>query len=109
MTGWFVDIAASWVLLVVASITAVIFGYLYLYVIKLLGGCIIWISIILIQLTLLGGAGYTWYYRDLKYRPDNKMYDYMTWTMYGILILWFVVALLVCCFRHAIKIGIAVF
>lgn len=37
------------------------------------------------------------------------MYNYMTWGAYGLWGLTALVLILLCCFRHAIKVGIAVF
>jgi small-conductance mechanosensitive channel len=103
------DIAASWKVLIISSITALIFGYLYLFVIRLLGGLIIWVSIVIIQLSLLAGGIYTIMYRDQKFDSEEKTYTYMSWAAYLFFILFAVVFVLVCCFWHAIKIGIAVF
>merc|ERR1712226_1034602 len=109
INGWFRDIISAWVCLAISSVTALILGYLYLFVVRLLGGMIVWVSFALIWVSLVGGGAYSWYYRDLKYRPDNAKYDYLTWASYGLWILSVVVFFLICCFRHAIKVGIAVF
>ena len=109
INGWFNDIVNAWMCLAISSVTAVILGYLYLFVVQLLGGYIVWVSFALIWLSLVGGGAYSWYYRDLKYRPEADMYNYLTWTSYGLWILSVVVFFLICCFRHAIKVGIAVF
>lgn len=58
------DIASSWQMLAISSVTALIFGYLYLWVIRLIGGAIVWVSIIVIELALLAAGLYSWYYRD---------------------------------------------
>jgi hypothetical protein len=109
VTGAFKDITDSWMILVISSITAVILGYIFLFVIQALGGYIVWISFILIVLALVVGGGYTWYQRDVKYRMEDNMFKYMTWGAYGLWGLAGLVCLLLCCFRHAIKVGIAVF
>ena len=42
------DIAYSWKVIVISSVTAIVLGYIYLGLIRLLGGLIIWLSIILL-------------------------------------------------------------
>jgi hypothetical protein len=103
------DIAASWMVLIIASVTAVIFGYLYLFVIRLVGGAIVWISIAVIEIALLASAVYTMMYRNEKFKEEEATYDYLTYAMYVLFGLTAVTLILVCCFWHAIKIGIAVF
>ena len=103
------DIAASWMVLVISSVTAVIFGYLYLFVIRLVGGLIVWVSIVIIELTLLASAVYTMMYRDEKFSKEEATYDYLTYATWVLFGLTAVTLILVCCFWHAIKIGIAVF
>lgn len=107
--AWMNDIMAAWMVIAISSVTALVFGYLYLWVIRLVGGCIIWISIIIIELALLFAGAYSWYYRDTKYTPEEKTYDYMTWASYVLWGLAGIVLILVCCCWSAIKIGIAVF
>ena len=109
MQSWMKDVALAWPMIAVSSVTALIFGYLYLFVIRLIGGGIIWFTIILLELLLLGGGAYTWFYKGLKYRPEDPMFDYMSYAAYTLWGLCAVLLILVCCFWHAIKIGIAVF
>ena len=103
------DIVDAWPVLLASSVTALIFGYLYLWIIRLIGGSIIWLSIIVIEVALLLAGAYTWYYRGRKYTQEDKMFQYLTYAAYGIWGLCGLVFILVCCFWHAIKIGIAVF
>lgn len=103
------DIVSSWHMLLISSITALIFGYLYLFVIRIVGGTIIWASILIIELALILGGAYTWWYRGRKYSPEDNVFKYLTWGAYVIWALAIIVLFLVCCFWHAIKIGIAVF
>ena len=46
--GYLKDIVDSWAVLLISSVTALIFGYLYLWIIRLIGGSIIWLSIVVI-------------------------------------------------------------
>lgn len=96
-------------IIALSSVTALIFGYLYLWVIRLVGGCIIWISIIVIELAFIFAGCYTWYYKGIKYKPDSDTFKYMTWAAYGAWGLAALVLFLVCCCYQNIKIGIAVF
>ena len=99
----------SWHIILVSSVSALVLGYLYLFVIRLIGGLIIWLSIILIELFLWGASFYTFYYRTYNYAADTKTYDYLTWGAYALMALAILVLILMCCCWHAIKIGIAVF
>ena len=103
------DIVKSWPILLISSVTALIFGYLYLWVIRLIGGVLIWISIAFIEIALIAGGFYTYWYRGRKYAPEDEVFKYMTWGSYVLWGLGVLVFFLVCCFWHAIKIGIAVF
>ena len=109
-TQWMQDIVSAWLVIAVSSVTALVFGYLYLWIISLIGGTIIWVSIAIIQFTLLFGGAYTMYYRSIAYKQDvDKEYDYLTWLGYGLFVLVGIIFFLVCCCFNAIKIGIAVF
>ena len=107
--SYITDIARSWPILLISSVTALIFGYLYLWIIRLVGGVLIWISIAVIEIALIAGGFYTWWYRGRKYTPEDEVFKYMTWGAYVLWGLGVLVFFLVCCFWHAIKIGIAVF
>ena len=107
--SWIIDIMDSWHIILVSSVSALVLGYLYLFVIRLIGGLIIWLSIILIEIFLLGSSIYTFYYRTYNYSVDSNTYNYMTWGAYALLALAVLVLILMCCCWHAIKIGIAVF
>ncbi len=48
LTSYIADIAYSWRLIAICSATAVILAYLYLILIRFLGGVIIWLTIILL-------------------------------------------------------------
>ena len=103
------DIFKTWHILAISSVTALVLGYLYLFVIRIIGGLIIWLSIILIEIFLFAASMYTFYRRSYEVDADTKLYDYMTWAGYAILALAVIVLIIMCCCWHAIKIGIAVF
>lgn len=48
LTSYVADIAYSWKVILAGSLTAIILGYLYLLIIRCVGGVIIWLSIFLI-------------------------------------------------------------
>jgi hypothetical protein len=107
--SWVEDIFKTWHILAISSVTALVLGYLYLFVIRIIGGLIIWLSIILIEIFLFSASIYTFYRRTYEIDHDTKLYDYMTWAGYAILALAVIVLIIMCCCWHAIKIGIAVF
>ena len=49
-------------MILVASAVALVLSYLYLFVIRLIGGWIIWVCFDLIFLLLLGGGFYSYFY-----------------------------------------------
>jgi hypothetical protein len=84
-------------------------GYLYLYVIRLLGGVIIWLSFALSLLIIAASGFYTYFYARNEYDPLNPTYRYLEIASY---VLWGIagalLVLILCCV-NAIKIGVAVF
>ena len=58
LTSYLADIANSWQVIVVSSVTAILLGYIYLLLIRYLGALIIYFSIVLLQLALIGGGVY---------------------------------------------------
>jgi len=107
-TAWAFDIARTWPVLAVGSVTALIISYIYLFIIRCIGGLIIYLSILLIEAALIVGGWYTYQYRN-EYEKDNDFYDYFTWGSYVIWGLAVVVLFAVCCCWGAIKLGIAVY
>lgn len=98
----------SWQVILVSAVTALILAYLYLFMIRLVGGIIIYISIVLIIIGLTGGGLYAFFKAD-DYDTEDPFHSYVTWAAY---VIWgidvLVILSVLCCF-HAIKIGIAVF
>ena len=60
MTQYFADVAYSWKVLAICSGTALVLAYLYLFLIRLIGGILVWGTIILLQASLLAGGYYVW-------------------------------------------------
>ena len=48
VTAYIADIAYTWKLIALSTVTAIVFGYLYLLIIRCCGAVIVWLSIILL-------------------------------------------------------------
>lgn len=59
---WCYSIGKSWQVILVAIPVAVVLGYIYLFVIRLVGGFIIWFSFALIVTVLTVIGFYSWFY-----------------------------------------------
>lgn len=59
---WVFSIAKAWPVICVSIPVAVILGYLYLFIIRAIGGFIIWLSFAVIVLTLAAVGLYAWFY-----------------------------------------------
>ena len=68
-----------------------------------------YVSILLGMGSLFILGVYTWYWRGVKYRPEEDIYDYLTWSAYACWGLCGLIGLIVCCCWEAIQVGIAVF
>ena len=108
VTSYLADIANSWQVILIASITSILLGYIYLILIRWMGAFIIWLSIILLQLSLIGGGVYMYFESD-TYDEDS---DYRDWLKYAAYAIWGVAGLFLCCICccwNSIRIGIAVY
>lgn len=108
-TQYFYDIYASWAVILVASICSILIAYLYLFVLRALGGVIIWITIALTFVILLAAGFYSYFVAKESYETDDPAYNYCE---YGGYVAWGLAGLLVvtlCCCMGAIQLGIAVF
>jgi len=61
-TQYFYDIYKSWAVILVASIVSILIAYAYLFVLRAIGGIIIWASIILTFIILIAGGFYSYFY-----------------------------------------------
>lgn len=61
-TTYFYDIYKSWAVILVASLLAVIVAYMYLFLIRYLGGVIIWLSFAVSFLVILGAGFYSYFW-----------------------------------------------
>ena len=108
LTSYIADVAYSWKVIIVCSVTAVALGYIYLLLIRCMGALIIWLSIVLLQVSLIGGGAYMYMESD-SYEEESDYRDYLKYAAYGI---WGVAAMFlccVCCCWRSIQIGIAVY
>ena len=108
MTSYIADIATAWKVIAVCAATSLVLAYLYLFLVKCIGGLIVWASIAAIQISLIGGGAYC-FVQSGNYDEDH---DYYTWLKYAAYVIWGVGALFLCCICccwTAIRIGIAVY
>lgn len=68
---YFYDIMICWPLLLAATGLSLIMGYLYLFVMRCLGGAIVWFMIFLTEACLVAGGAYCWYLRGSKYTVED--------------------------------------
>jgi hypothetical protein len=105
----FYDIQTCWAVILVASICTFILAYIYLFLIKLLGGIIIWVSLACSLLLFIGAGFYSYFPARNQYDPADPTYDYLayaayvSWALAGILLIT-----ILFCF-NAIQLGVAVF
>ncbi len=62
---WISSIAKSWQVILVSIPVAILLGYIYLFVIRLIGGFIVWVSFTLIVLALAAVGFYSFFYLKL--------------------------------------------
>jgi hypothetical protein len=106
---WISSIAKSWQVILVSIPVAIILGYIYLFIIRLIGGFIVWVSFVLIILALAAVGFYSFFYLKYQYVVDDPIRKYIEWGAYAAWSLSGIVALSLLCCCSAIKIGIAVF
>lgn len=61
------DIYKSWPVILVASVVAVIIAYMYLFLIRYLGGVMLWISFAFSLILFISAGFYTWFWARPKY------------------------------------------
>jgi hypothetical protein len=105
---YFYDIMICWPLLLISLGVAIVLSYIFLYIMRCLGGMIVWLMILLTEASLIAGGIYCWYLRSSKYTPEDDptftylaIASYVLWGIGGLLIL-----LMFCC-CSAIRLGIA--
>ena len=108
ITSYIADIAYSWKVIAICSGSAILLGYIYLALIRLLGAIIVWLSIILLQIALIGGGAYV-YIQHEEYPEESDYRDWVKYAAYGIWGVAGLYLLCVCCCWNTIRIGIAVY
>jgi choline transporter-like protein 2/4/5 len=107
-TTYFYDIYKSWAVILVASIVAVIIAYIYLIILRYMGGWIIYISIGLTFVVLSAAGLYSYFIARNKYEPEDPTYDYLAYAAYICWGLVGVLGIVLCCCLNALNLGIAV-
>lgn len=108
-TNYMYDIATTWPVIVVASVVAVILSYLYLFMVRCMGGMIIWFSIIVSFLILTAAGFYAYFFGANEFEVTDPTHEYVKYAAYVSWGLAGVILLAVCCCFNAIQLGIAVF
>lgn len=104
----FADIAASANVLAWSCLSALVLGYLFLFVIRCIGGLIIYVFLLVLLACLGFGGLYVKTMADQRDDADSYK-DYMTWGAYALWVLAGIELLCICCCWSAIKIAIAVY
>uniref|UniRef100_A0A914DSU6 Choline transporter-like protein n=1 Tax=Acrobeloides nanus TaxID=290746 RepID=A0A914DSU6_9BILA len=115
------DLSVTWGQILVLLLASAVASLIWTFIMRLLGGFMIWLSILLLLGLLAGGSGYCWYHwkllkdagavDDFSFQPVFSVYFEMptTWMIFAIilsilLIIMFVIFLFV---RSRIKIAVA--
>jgi len=109
VTQYIADIAYSWKILAISSGTAILLGYFYLILIRLIGAILIWGTIIVLQAALVAGGYYVWKESESAQYAESDYKDYIKYAAYGIWGLAGLYFLCICCCWKAIRLGIAVY
>ena len=105
----FYDVQKCWAVILVGTLCAIVISYAYLFIIKYLGGIIVWFSLFGSVVLFAGAGWYSFVPARAKYEIDDPTYKYLEyvayicWGLSGVLVL-----AIVCCF-NTIQLGVAVF
>jgi len=108
VTSYIADIAFAWKVIAICSVTAIVLGYLYLLIIRLIGAIIVWGSIMLLQFSLIGAGVYV-YLQHERYDEGDEHREWVKYASYVIFGIAGLFLLCLCCCWNAIRIGIAVY
>jgi len=103
------DVAASWKVLAISAVTALILGYLFLFIIRCIGGAIIYLCLLLILCCFVGGGLYVMEYAKVNFAEDDPYKQYATYSAYVLFGLAGLEVICVCCCWKAIRIAVAVY
>ena len=93
---WTTDIMRSWFVILVVAVISLFLGYLYLFVIRIMGGAIIWVTFVLLVLVLLG-AGFYSYFKAGEYEVEDPYNQYLKYAAYILWVLDVIVLFSLCC------------
>jgi len=105
---WAYDLMTTWWIIAASTGIAFVLGFIYLFILKYIAGCLIWLSIILIWLVLAAGGAFLYLGRDNYYPEDEERQKYM---LYGAYAVWGILALytlIILCMCKRIRLGVAV-
>lgn len=107
-TEYVSDVVSVWYVHLMMLGIAFVIGFIYLLVLKLVGGLIIFISIVLIFIALAAGGVLCWSYKDTypAGSKSNKALEIGAYVLWGLSALYILIVL--CCIGR-IKLGIAIF
>jgi hypothetical protein len=106
-TNAMADIFAAQLVIFSSAVTALIFGYIFLMIIRCIGGFIIYVCIAMVILGTIAGGLFVQNYAATRQENDsyNEWLEYAAYGLFGLAALEF---LCVCCCWSAIKLAIAV-
>lgn len=93
------DLQATKDVLLISILTAFVIGFIYMIVLRLCGGPIVWVSLVAI---IVGGAasGFVLFEQSKTFLPSHKNHQIY---LYGSYSVWGITALLLCCIICNIK------
>ncbi len=121
---WVGDIFTCWQILPIGAVIAFLLGFVFMILLKLLAGVIVWISIILIFIGFAAGGGFCFVkWDDLKSQrvateeetgtvEETDKFSTENKYMYAMIGLWaiaLVYVLLILCLLGRIRLGVAIF
>jgi len=101
------DLYAVWYIVAISVGVAFVLGFVYMFILKLCAGFMVWLSLVAIFLILAGSAAYLYLNLD-NYDEQDTNYDYVkygSYTLGGLAVLF---VLIVLCLCNRIRLGIAI-
>ena len=96
----FYDVQKCWAVILVGTLCAIVISYVYLFIIKYLGGIIVWVSLFGSVILFAGAGWYSFVPAREKFALDDPTHKYLEYVAY---ICWglsgALVLAIVCCFN----------
>lgn len=111
MSSWARDVKVAWGMLLLSTAIAFVCSYLFVFLLRYIGGTIIWGSFVIALIGTIGGGFYS-YYLGAKWteeEPESGSGEYMQYFAYACWIIGGIVLLTLLCCYSAIKVGLQVF